>query len=79
MEEVRNKSTKQELETTPAALSTNDYILFSHFVELFEPLCVLTDAVQGDKILGPSLIPKLLETYIRKFTFWNTFLYFYKN
>jgi len=80
LQDVRNNSSKKDLLTTPAPLLEHEYILFSHFVELFEPLCILTDVTQGDKINSPLLIPKLLETYARKFTYvllFNLFLLFF--
>ena len=51
--------------TLPAPLTKDEYILFSHFVELFLPLCELTNAMQGDKITSPLLIPTLLETFVK--------------
>jgi len=66
LHDVREKSSRKELLTTPAALVPHEYILFQHFVELFEPLCTLTDAMQGDKISSPALIPIIYETYLRK-------------
>jgi len=63
LRDVRDKSSRRELLTTPAPLLPHEFILFQHFVELFEPLCILTDAMQGDKILSPALIPTLFQTY----------------
>ena len=64
--DVRESATSTALKTLPAPLSSNEYILFSNFVEVLDPLCVLTDQAQMNGITAPDLIPNVLEAYLSK-------------
>jgi len=79
--EAREKARWTELMTLPAPLTKKEFILFKHFVEMFTPLCQLTDDIQGERVLAPILIPTLLETYRSKLLIlmiiflWELYLY----
>ena len=70
--EAREKARGRDLATIPAPLTQQEYVFFTHFVELLLPLCELTDAVQGDKITAPLLIPTLKNTFISEFFVLST-------
>ena len=65
--DTRIGATSTALKTLPAALTSNEYILFSHFVEVLDPLCILTDQAQQNGVTSSHLIPNIVKAYFRKF------------
>ena len=57
----------------PGKLTDEEFILFNNFVEIFKPICILTDAVQKDGLQSHHLIPRLLQCYGGKQQFSSTF------